>query len=105
MDISEAETGTMLAVSDLDIAAAIREVAALYEDIAEEKSVTLAASAPDGLVARADRDLAAGPCAVIQSVLRNAISARLSSSDRFNPNGWPGMGRVRVPGGFQPFGR
>jgi hypothetical protein len=41
------------------------------------------------------------------------VSERLQKRDeralvfgrKFNPNRWPGMGRARVSGGFQPFGR
>jgi hypothetical protein len=54
---------------------------------------------------RAVHDLAASLGRGSQSVLRNAISARLSSAGRFNPYWWPGMARARVSGGFQPFGR
>ena len=41
----------------------------------------------------------------LQSVFRNAMSARLSSAAKFNPYRWPGMGRTRVSGGFHPLGR
>ena len=82
MDISEAETGTMkLAVSDVDVAAAIREAAALYEDAAEEKSVALSAAAPDGLVARADRDR-----------LRQALANLVDNAVKYTPAG----GRVEI---------
>src|SRR5262249_50410641 len=42
---------------------------------------------------------------ILQRVRRNAISARLSSGDRFNPNGCPGIARVLTSAGLKPFER
>jgi signal transduction histidine kinase len=55
MDISEAETGTMrLEPGEVHLEAAVRDVVNLYEDIAEDKQVALAASVEPGLTVTAD---------------------------------------------------
>ena len=57
MDISEAETGTMrLEVATTPIGSLVEEVASVYEDVAEEKGVTIATNVEDGLTVPADRD-------------------------------------------------
>jgi signal transduction histidine kinase len=57
MDISEAETGVMrLAVERVDAAVALRDVADLYADVADDKGVRLRVEAPDGLGVLADRN-------------------------------------------------
>jgi signal transduction histidine kinase len=77
MDISEAETGTMkLALGDVDVADALREVATLYEDAAEENGVRLTAAAPDGLALRADRDR-----------LRQALANLVDNAVKYTPAG------------------
>ena len=56
MDISEAETGVMrLAPEPVEAAVVLRDVAELYEDVAEDRGVRLEVDAPEGLVVRADR--------------------------------------------------
>ncbi|GAB6038869.1 hypothetical protein JCM15519_34280 [Fundidesulfovibrio butyratiphilus] len=55
MDISEAETGTMRLYKErLDVADLIEESAELYEDLAQERGVTLVTDSPAGLFAMAD---------------------------------------------------
>jgi signal transduction histidine kinase len=57
MDISEAETGTMRlhrVITPLE--SLIDEVAGIYEDVAEEKQVTIATAVEPGLSVSADRD-------------------------------------------------
>lgn len=56
LDISEAQTGTMrLALETVDVASAVRETLALYEDLAEDRQVQLTSSVPAGVAVRADR--------------------------------------------------
>jgi signal transduction histidine kinase len=57
MDISEAETGTMrLTRTDVDLASLIEEAVEVYEDVAEERQVTVTASVEPSLTVNADRD-------------------------------------------------
>jgi signal transduction histidine kinase len=82
MDISEAETGTMrLTMTDVDVASIVSETVELYEDSAEENSVTIAASVPRGLVVRGDRDR-----------LRQALGNLVDNAIKYTPRG----GRVNV---------
>ena len=57
MDISEAETGTMrLNRVNTPLESLVDEVANIYEDVAEEKQVTIATEVEPGLSVLADRD-------------------------------------------------
>ena len=87
MDISEAETGTMkLRVSSVDVAELTAEIAALYEDTAEDAGVTLATTVPGGLVVPADRDR-----------LRQALANLVDNAIKYTPRG----GRVDVAASSQ----
>jgi len=82
MDISEAETGTMkLSVSAVDLAQLAAEVAAVYEDSADDAGVTFVTSVPERLVVRADRDR-----------LRQALANLVDNAVKYTPRG----GRVDV---------
>jgi signal transduction histidine kinase len=82
MDISEAETGTMrLALADVPLEALISEVASVYEDVAEDKSIALATSVEPRLTVRADRDK-----------LRQVLANLLDNAIKYTPSG----GRVDV---------
>jgi signal transduction histidine kinase len=77
MDISEAESGTMrLAIGEVDVAAALKEAATLYEDAAEERSVRVTVEAPAGLTVRADRDR-----------LRQALANLVDNAVKYSPPG------------------
>ena len=55
MDISEAETGTMrLEISEVPVAPLVGDIGELYEDVAEDKHVTVSTSVEDGLTVHAD---------------------------------------------------
>jgi signal transduction histidine kinase len=57
MDISEAETGTMqLTLGPVPLATLATEVVDLYEDVADDRGVTMTVSVPPDLSARADRE-------------------------------------------------
>jgi signal transduction histidine kinase len=57
MDISEAETGTLrLVPGPVSVAALAAEVVDLYEDVAEDRGVTLTVDVPPALSAHADRE-------------------------------------------------
>jgi signal transduction histidine kinase len=57
MDISEAETGTMrLTRANTPLEPLIGEVASVYEDVADDKQVTIATHVEPGLAVSADRD-------------------------------------------------
>ena len=82
MDISEAETGTMkLNVSPVDLATLTAEVAAVYEDTAEDAGVVLATNVPASLTVNADRDR-----------LRQALANLVDNAIKYTPRG----GRVDV---------
>jgi len=82
MDISEAETGTMkLNVTEVALAALVREVVDLYEDTAEDAGVTLHAHVPADLAVPADRDR-----------LRQALANLVDNAIKYTPR----SGRVDV---------
>ena len=82
MDISEAETGTMrLSLVDVPLETLIAEVMAVYEDVAEDKSIAVTTSVEPGLTARADRDR-----------LRQVLANLLDNAIKYTPAG----GRVDV---------
>ena len=57
MDISEAETGTMrLTRIDVDLASLIEEAVEVYEDVAEERQISVTTSVDPSLTVNADRD-------------------------------------------------
>jgi signal transduction histidine kinase len=78
MDISEAETGTLrLSVEPVSLRALIAEVVELYEDVAEEKGVTVGANtAPDDVVVSGDRDR-----------LRHVLANLLDNAIKYTPAG------------------
>jgi heavy metal sensor kinase len=82
MDISEAETGTMrLSLVDVPLDTLIAEVMAVYEDVAEDKSIAVTTSVEPGLTVRADRDR-----------LRQVLANLLDNAIKYTPAG----GRVDV---------
>ena len=84
MDISEAETGVMrLDRTAVDVAAVAAETVELYEDVAEQKGVTLSSEVPDGLLASADRPR-----------LRQVLANIVDNAVKYTPSG----GRVSITG-------
>ena len=84
MDISEAETGVMrLDRTAVDVAAVAAETVELYEDVAEQKGVTLSREVPDGLLASADRPR-----------LRQVLANIVDNAVKYTPSG----GRVSIKG-------
>ena len=82
MDISEAETGTMrLEVSRVDLAELIANAVDLYEDVAEEKGVSLAASVSEPLWVEVDRNR-----------MRQVLANLIDNAIKYTPAG----GRVDV---------
>lgn len=82
MDVSEAETGTMaLRREPVEMGPLLQEVVALFADIAEDKGVALAASAPAGLRVTADR-----------SRLRQVVANLVDNAIKYTPGG----GRVEL---------
>ncbi len=77
MDISEAETGTMkLNLSEVDVAKLAAEVAAVYEDTAEDAAVALSVHVPEHLTVKADRDR-----------LRQALANLVDNAIKYTPGG------------------
>jgi signal transduction histidine kinase len=84
MDISEAETGAMrLDRTAVDVAAVAAETVELYEDVADQKGVTLTSEVPDDLLASADRPR-------LRQVLANIVDNAVKYT--------PGGGRVSIKG-------
>jgi len=84
MDISEAETGTMhLALTDVPMEKLVEEVVCVYEDIAEDKQITMTTSVEPGLTVVADRDR-----------LRQALANLIDNAIKYTPFG----GRVPPDG-------
>jgi signal transduction histidine kinase len=82
LDISEAETGTMrLSIEAVDVAAVARETLDLYEDIAEDRGVSLATSVPEHVAAQADRQR-----------LRQVLANLVDNGIKYTPSG----GRVDI---------
>jgi signal transduction histidine kinase len=82
MDISEAETGTTkLVLEHLNLTTLVREVAELYEYVAEDKSVALSTRAPADLFLLADRGR-----------LRQAIANLVDNAIKYTADG----GRVEI---------
>ena len=75
MDISEAETGTMaLRREPVDLAELVRQTADLYEDVAEERGITLASDAEPALQAHVDRNR-------MRQVLANLVDNAVKYTD------------------------
>ncbi len=88
MDISEAETGAMaLARERLDVAALLAETAELYEDVAEDKGVALAAEPAGGLAIDADRQR-----------MRQVLSNLVDNALKYTPAGGRVVLRARRAG-------
>jgi heavy metal sensor kinase len=84
MDISEAETGTMrLDISDVAVAALVAEVVELYENVAEDKRIEVAAEVEPGLTVPAD-----------SKRLRQVLANLLDNAIKYTPPD----GRVTVSG-------
>lgn len=82
MDVAEAEAGAMkLNREDVDLAALIRGVVGLYEDVAEEKGLALETTVPERLVLRAD-----------PRRLRQAVANLLDNAIKYTPRG----GRIEI---------
>jgi signal transduction histidine kinase len=82
LDISEAETGTMrLSIEAVDVAAVARETVDLYEDIAEDRGISLATSVPEHVTAQADRQR-----------LRQVLANLVDNGIKYTPSG----GRVDI---------
>jgi len=77
MDISEAETGTMkLQLEVVSIPALLEDAVELYRHVAEDKGVTISASAPHDLQITADR-----------SRLRQVLANLLDNAIKYTPPG------------------
>jgi signal transduction histidine kinase len=82
MDISEAEKGIMnLQLEKTDISDLVREVVELYQYVAEDKEVTLAAALPHAL-----------PAWVDSNRIRQAVANLVDNAVKFTPSG----GRIEV---------
>jgi signal transduction histidine kinase len=77
MDISEAETGTMrLTRSEVPLDTLVREAVDVYEDVAEEKRISVATTVEPGLTVSADRDR-----------LRQVLANLLDNAIKYTPPG------------------
>jgi heavy metal sensor kinase len=77
MDISEAETGTMrLALKEVPLATLVGEVVSVYEDVAEDRQLTIKTSVEDGLMVTADRDR-----------LRQVLANLIDNAVKYTPAG------------------
>ncbi|MEW6733209.1 MAG: HAMP domain-containing sensor histidine kinase [Acidobacteriota bacterium] len=77
MDLSEAETGVMkLEFKPLDIKLLIEDVSEVYQYVAEEKEITVQATAPEELYVSADANR-----------LRQALANLLDNAIKYTPNG------------------
>jgi signal transduction histidine kinase len=86
MDISEAETGVMrLDLTDVSLRALVAEVVELYEDVAEEKRITITVEPGEDVKVRADRDR-----------LRHVLANLVDNALKYTPEGgrvWIGVAR------------
>lgn len=77
MDISEAETGTLrLQIDEVSLSALIAEVVDLYEEVAEDKGVTVRVTPGDDVTVSADRDR-----------LRQVFANLLDNALKYTPSG------------------
>ncbi len=77
MDISEAETGTLrLSIEPVNLSALIRDAIDLYEDVAEEKGISVTMQCDESLSVDADR-----------SRLRQVVANLLDNSIKYTPRG------------------
>ncbi|HET7219550.1 MAG TPA: HAMP domain-containing sensor histidine kinase [Vicinamibacterales bacterium] len=82
MDISEAETGTMrLHPTDIGMHGLVQEIVGVYEDVAEEKQITMTTDVERELAVAADRDR-----------LRQVLANLVDNAVKYTPPG----GRVTI---------
>lgn len=89
MDVAEAETGAVhLAIEEVSVPDLVRDVADLYEFVAEEKHIAIYTELPDALTVRADRNRIQQ---VVANLVDNAIKysgeGRMVSIRAFSTNG------------------
>ncbi len=88
MDVAEAEAGAMkLDLTKVDVRALIGSAAGLYEHVAAEKHITLAAALPEPLCVQADAKR-----------LRQALANLLDNAIKYTPPG----GRIEVGARLEP---